>query len=122
MNSRTFADFNETQRAGKLTLTCQEFRPFCRNTLYGFAAIHIAEMRMTIRDIAIHQKGDARWAQMPAKPQMDKDGVALRDKTTGKIAYVSIIEVDDRATRNAFSQAVVSAVLKFHPTAFEGGA
>ncbi len=117
--SRTFADFNDSQRASRLTVTCEEFKPLLRNTLCGFATIRIAEMRMAIRDVAIHQKGAARWAQLPAKPQIDKDGVALRDKTTGKIAYSPIIELDDRATRDAFSQAVIAAVLEFDPGAFE---
>jgi hypothetical protein len=77
---------------------------------------------MVIYDVAIHAKGDARWAQLPAKPQVGKDGIALRDKATGKINYSTVIELDDRATRDAFSAAVVAAVLKREPSVFEGAA
>jgi hypothetical protein len=42
-------------------------------------------MRLTIRDVAIHEKGEARWAQLPAKPQV-KDGALVKD-ATGKIQY-----------------------------------
>ena len=51
------------------------------------------------------------------KPQIGKDGVALRDKTTGKINYATVIEFADRPTRDAFSAAVIAAVLKQEPAA-----
>jgi hypothetical protein len=102
---------------GKLTVTCETFRPFVRNTLRGFAEIVIAELRLTIRDVAIHQKGDARWAQLPAKPQI-RDGVLVKDPGTGKIQYVNIMEFDARAVQDAFSRAVVQAVLERQPEAF----
>lgn len=106
----------------KLSITCDEFKPFNRNSLRGFAIIRIDEIRMTIRDVAIHQKGDARWAQLPSKPMIDKNGAALRDNSTGKIQYVPIMEFDGRDVRDAFSQAVVAAILKREPRAFEDAA
>jgi hypothetical protein len=104
--------------AGKLTVTCESFRPFVRNTLRGFAEITIAEMRLTIRDVAIHEKGEARWAQLPAKPQI-KDGALVKDPTSGKIQYVNVMEFDGREVRDAFSRAVVQALLEFAPAAFD---
>jgi hypothetical protein len=53
--------------AGKLTVTCESFRPLVRNTLRGFAEITIAELRLKVHDIAIHEKGEARWAQLPSR-------------------------------------------------------
>jgi hypothetical protein len=47
----------------KLTLLCTDFRPLHRNTLRGFARVKIAELKLEIGDIAIHEKGAARWAQ-----------------------------------------------------------
>jgi hypothetical protein len=102
---------------GKFTVTCGSFHPLVRNTLRGFAEITIVELRLTIRDIAIHAKGDARWAQLPAKPQV-KDGALVKD-ATGKVQYVHIMDFDSRAVRDAFSRAVIDAVLKFAPAAFE---
>jgi len=104
---------------GKLTVTCREFKPLRRNTLVGFAQIRIAELRLDIKDIAVHQKGDSRWAQLPAKPMIDRNGAVIRDSTTGKIQYAPILEFTDRATRDAFSHAVVSALLELVPDAFE---
>jgi hypothetical protein len=104
--------------AGKLTITCESFRPLVRNTLRGFAEITIAEMRLTIRDVVVHQRGEARWAQLPAKPQV-KDGALVKD-ATGKVQYVHIMDFDSRAVRDAFSRAVVRAVLERAPDAFDG--
>jgi hypothetical protein len=104
--------------SGKFTVTCGSFHPLIRNTLRGFAEISIAELRLKIRDVAIHQKGDARWAQLPAKPQI-KDGALIRD-ATGKVQYVHIMDFDSRAVRDAFSRAVVRAVLERAPDAFDG--
>jgi hypothetical protein len=104
---------------GKLTVTCGSFHPLVRNTLRGFAEITIAELRLTIRDVAIHQKGNARWAQLPAKPQV-KDGAPVKD-ATGRVLYVNIMDFDSRAVRDAFSRVVVDAVLSRAPFAFDGG-
>jgi hypothetical protein len=103
--------------AGKLTVTCEGFHPLVRNTLRGFAEISIAELRLTIRDVAIHQKGEARWAQLPAKPQV-KDGALVKD-ATGKVQYVNVMEFDSRAVRDAFSRVVIDAVLNRAPEAFD---
>jgi hypothetical protein len=104
--------------AGKLTVTCESFHPLVRNTLRGFTTIAIADLRLKIRDVAIHQKGEARWAQVPAKPQV-KDGALVKDPNTGKIQYVPIMEFDSRAVRDAFSRVVIDALLEFAPAAFE---
>jgi hypothetical protein len=101
----------------KLTITCTDWRALHRNTLRGFAVVTIAELKLTIRDVAIHQKNDSRWAQLPAKPQV-KDGALIKDAATGKIAYTSVMEFTSKAVRDAFSQAVIAAVLECAPDAF----
>jgi hypothetical protein len=103
--------------AGKLTVTCTDFRPMRRNTLCGFAKVRINEMHLVIHDVAIHRKGDSRWAQLPAKPQITKDGkTVVRD---GKTQYATILEFDSRDVRDAFSHRVIEAVLAFGPRALD---
>ena len=104
--------------SGKLTVTSESFHPLIRNTLRGFAEISVAEMRLRIRDVAIHEKGESRWAALPAKPQI-KDGTLVKD-VTGKVQYVHILDFDSREVRDAFSRAVVQAVLERAPEAFNG--
>ena len=103
----------------KLTLECVGWRPLRRNTLAGFATIRIVDMRLTVVDVAIHSKGDARWAALPAKPVIDREGVAKRDPASDKIQYVPLFEFDTAGVRNAFSQAAIAAVLELHPDAFD---
>jgi hypothetical protein len=101
----------------KLTVRCDDFRALRRNTLCGFAVVTIAELKLSIRDVAIHQKAESRWAQLPAKPQV-KDGALIKDTSTGKIAYTPIMEFTNKAVRDAFSAAVIAAVLEHAPDAF----
>jgi hypothetical protein len=101
----------------KMTLKCEGFKPYRRNTLYGFCEIIIAELQLRIKDIALHQKGNSRWAQLPAKPIL-KDGAVAKDNA-GKVQYVPLMEFSSRETRDAFSTAAINAVLKHAPNAFD---
>jgi hypothetical protein len=69
----------------KHTIRCRGFRAFAKGTLVGFAVIHIAELRLTVHDVALHRKGASRWAQLPAKPML-RDGRQVADEATGKTA------------------------------------
>ena len=102
----------------KFTVTCIEFTPFVRNTLRGFATIRLPELKLVIHDIALHQHDNgSRWASMPSKPagrpQRHRQG-----GPSGKIEYAQLFEFEGRETRDAFSAAVVRAVLAFAPQAF----
>jgi hypothetical protein len=102
----------------KFTVTCIDFTPYTRNTLRGFATIRLPELKLVIHDIAVHQhENGSRWASMPSKPLIDKNGVAKRG-SAGKIEYAQLFEFEGRETRDAFSAAVVRAVLAFAPAAF----
>ena len=104
--------------SAKLTLECVGWKPLRRNTLAGFASIRIADMRLTVIDVALHNKGSQRWASLPSKPIIDRDGVAKRDATSGKITYTPLLDFDSAAVRSAFSDAAIAAVLTLHPDAF----
>lgn len=92
----------------KHALTILDWRPYERKTLRGFAAVKITELRMLIHGVGMHQKGASRWAQLPSKPLVVDDQRSRHD--TGKIKYVPIIEITDRETADAFSQACWSAL------------
>jgi hypothetical protein len=98
----------------KLSITCRAFHPLRRNTLRGFCEICVAELRLTIRDIAVHQKGESRWAQLPAKPQV-RNGELVKDDSE-RIQYVHLMSFDSRAVADAFSAAVIRAVTEFAPS------
>jgi hypothetical protein len=103
----------------KFTITCTGFTPYHRNTLRGFATIRLPELKLTIHDVAVHQHDSgARWVALPSKPLLDKNGIAKRGPA-GKIEYAQLFEFEGRAIRDAFSAAVVRALLEFEPHAFD---
>jgi hypothetical protein len=98
------------------SIECENFKPFAKNTLRGFATINIPDIRLRVRDVAVHRKNGSTWAALPAKPQVKDGAVVTKD---GKAQYVHILEFTDRSVGDAFSKAVVDAVLKLDPKALE---
>jgi hypothetical protein len=87
--------------------------------LRGFATVQVAELRMTMREVAAHESRGKAWAQPPSRPWV-KDG-ALVTGDDGKVKYQPLFEFGNTAVRNAFSDAVVRAVLAFDASALECG-
>jgi hypothetical protein len=101
-------------------ITNLDWKPVRRNTLCGFACVKIERINLRVDDVAIHQKGNSRWASMPSKPMMDRNGAVLRDETTGKIRYQPLLQWADRKTADRFNIAVVAELLARFPEAFAG--
>jgi hypothetical protein len=97
--------------AAQATVICIEWRPCERNTLRGFAKIKIPAWSLVIDGVAIHKRDDRQWAQLPSRPQIDKDGTLMREDD-GKVKYAKIMEIDDKAKAWAFSDEVVAAVAR----------
>jgi hypothetical protein len=105
----------------KLTVKIEAFKPLKSHTLVGFATIVIPELRLRIIDLTVHQKNDARWVGLPARPQLNRDGTVRHDDR-GKTAYSAVLEFTDKATRDAFSHRVTTALAEFAPEAFDRAA
>jgi hypothetical protein len=108
---------NASARSG---VTIIAWKPVRRNTLFGFACVKIERINLRVDDVAVHQKGGSRWVSLPAKPMLDSAGSVMRDETTGKARYQSVLQWGDRKTSDRFSAAVVEAVLARFPAAFAG--
>jgi hypothetical protein len=106
---------------GKLSVEVEAFKPMRSNTLVGFCTVIIPEMHLKIIDCTLHEKNESRWVGLPAKPWIDRDGVAKRNDDN-KIMYAPVLEFSDRETRDAFSARVIAALLDRFPGAFEGAA
>ena len=101
----------------KFTVTVIDFHPLQRNTLRGFATVHIDELKLTIHDVAVHQHDNGkRWIGLPAKPIIDRDGNPKRS-IDGKIEYARLFAFDTRAVSDAFAGAVIKALLEYDETA-----
>ena len=95
----------------KHQIDCVSFKPLRKGTLVGFADITISELKLTIRNVTLHQRGDSRWASPPGCPWIKDGAVVIGDDS--KVVYSQVIEFADRGTRDAFSQAVWRAVEVF---------
>jgi hypothetical protein len=108
-----------SQRSGVTILGWKLVR---RGTLCGFSIVRIERIGLVIADVAIHQKNQSRWVSLPSKPMLDATGAVLRDETTGKVRYQSLLQWYDRKTADRFSRAVIEALQSDHPGAFDGDA
>jgi hypothetical protein len=105
----------------KLTITCTDFRALHRNTLRGFATVRIDELKLTLYDVAVHQHDNgSRWVGLPAKPVVDSGG-NIKRSSDDKIEYVRLFGFDSRAVADAFSTAVIAALLERDPNVLNAG-
>jgi hypothetical protein len=95
---------------GAAKVICLDWRPYQRNTLLGFAQIEVAAWHLIINDVAVHEKDGARWAQLPAKPLLDKATGDIIHEVNGRPRYARVMWFKDRPTANRFSAAVIDAV------------
>jgi hypothetical protein len=96
--------------ASQLGIEILDFRPVERNTLRGFAKIKVRLWGGLVVDgIAIHTKNERSWAQLPAKPMLDRDGNVVREDD-GRIRYVKMLGFDDRDVSDNFSRDVLNAL------------
>ena len=56
-----------------------------------------------------------RLEQPPGKPQIDKNGVAVKDPATGKAQYVNILQFTGRSWSDEFNTAAIAAIEKAFP-------
>ena len=65
--------------------------------------------RLIIDGCAVHEGHGRKWAQLPARPQLDPSGYLMRE-TNGKIKYARILSFADRETERLFSATISSAL------------
>jgi hypothetical protein len=98
-----------------------EFSERRANTLRGFAKVGMPS-GMVVHEYAIHVANGRAWASPPARPMMDRSGVAMRDDA-GKIRYSPpLISFTSKEIRDRFSDAVIEAMrIQFPDALAEGG-
>jgi hypothetical protein len=111
----------EERHVSKFSVQVEAFKPMRSNTLVGFATIIIPELHLRIVDLVVHEKNESRWVNLPAKPQITREGTVRRDEN-GKVTYLPVLEFADKATRDAFSTRAIEALLTGFPDAFDEAA
>ncbi len=88
-------------------ITCTRWQPYEKNTLRGFADLYMDKVGMTIRDCALHEKGDKAWIAFPSKPRMRNGTIVTED---GRPVYdPPLVSLDD-AMKDKFRDAAVRAI------------
>jgi hypothetical protein len=95
------------------TIIIEDFVPVARNTLRGFARVRMPS-GMVLHDVAIHQKGEAAWANPSSKPQLDRNGQQMKD-AAGKAMWAPIVSFGSRELRDKFSASVIDALRASYP-------
>jgi len=97
-----------------MQISVTDWREMKRNSLRGFATIRVGGL--IIKDVALHTSHGKRWATLPAKPIIDRDGHAKRNDN-GKVQYVPTMEWARRELADDFSNSVIEAVEREYPGA-----
>jgi hypothetical protein len=99
-----------------LPVIITDWRPLPKNTLLGFCSMRLPS-GIQIADCSVHQKNGKFWVSPPGKPQLDRDGIALRDAVTGRIKYLPIITFETKAFADRFSAQIIEALRRAFPEA-----
>jgi hypothetical protein len=84
-------------------IRCIRFRPYQKNTLQGFADLHLVRTGLIIKDCCFHEKNGKHWIGFPARPYQSQEGTTL---------WSPLIEfTGDGRARAQFQQQAVAAVL-----------
>jgi hypothetical protein len=97
-----------------------EWRPLVKGSLRGFVTVELPN-GLVIRDISVLSGANGSWANLPAKPQVDRDGHP-RISANGRPLYVKIIEWRDRQLNDRFSTALIGLIKAEYPDAFDRSA
>jgi hypothetical protein len=90
-----------------------------QGTRVGFCDVLIPEIGLVINELPVFAQNGKRWSLFPAKAQISFDGQVMREPSSGKPKYISVMKITDEDQRRSFSAAVIDAVLKHNPRAFE---
>jgi hypothetical protein len=103
-----------------MSVECENFRPRRTLTLRGFVTVLLPQTQLRIYDVALHDKDGSKWAQLPGRPMLDREGRPLRDQN-GRVKYAPVMQFADRTAADQFSQQCIAAALRQHPRIFDDG-
>jgi hypothetical protein len=101
-----------------MPIKCESFRPRRTASLRGFCDVLLVETGLHIRDVGLFEKDGRRWVMLPGRPQVNREGHLLKEPD-GKVKYATILQFE-REQGDAFTRAVIAAVLEQHPNVFDG--
>lgn len=85
------------------------WRRLIKNTMQGLFDLEL-DSGMRLHDCVLHQKGDARWIALPARPALTKNGRVLLSPKDNRPVYSCCIDIPDRERRARFQEQALAAV------------
>jgi hypothetical protein len=55
-------------------IRCVRLRPYCKNTLKGFADLELTRIGLVLKECTWHEKNGKEWVGFAARSYQDKDG------------------------------------------------
>ena len=95
----------------KPEIICEEFRPFEKNTLVGFAILTLPAVGLRIKDCCFHRKDGAEWVSLPARPYTKE----------GQTTYAAIFDFTSPEAKAHFQAAAAAAIRQAMRGEFENG-
>jgi hypothetical protein len=90
--------------------------PQPRNTLLGHLRTRF-DSGFILDEVAIHLSSDDGRASPSTRPMVGGDGVALRDRKTGKVRYAGLIALATANIRRNWENQIIEALRAKHPNA-----
>lgn len=98
----------------------EDWKPLGRNTLLGFCRVRLPS-GMILHNVAVHTKNGKFWSTPSSKPRLGRDGLQMRDPTTGKLLWSPIVSFEPNSVRDRFSAQVIEALRRAFPDALPSG-
>ena len=95
------------------------WRPVRSGKLLGFASVELG-IGLRLFELPVFAGTNGPWAALPRKARLDREK-RQRLGANGSPEFEPVAEWKDRASADAFSAAVISAIRAAHPDALDAG-
>lgn len=96
-----------------MPVTILDWRPLPKGALLGFVKIQLGALE--IIDVQIMSSNGRKWANLPSKVQIDREGNSRKEN--GKLLYTPVMKWATIDAANRFSDSVLAALDAKHPDA-----
>ncbi len=100
-----------------MNIRLRSFDLVIRKHVLGYANVEIEDLGMVIHGVCLRTRDGAAYALPPGSLKLDADGQPRRHPDTGAPVYYPTVSFLDKEDFNAFSSAVVEAVMEASPEA-----
>jgi hypothetical protein len=94
-------------------------KPMAKGALCAFATVELP-IRLKLIDCPVFVGSSGRWASLPSKPVLGREG--KQAKPNGRPQFAPVLAWRNRELADRFSGIVVDLIRAAHPGALDGGA